>query len=287
MTYQKPDQALINYDVYQWGRLNQIYRGPPINLDQPYVACLGAAQTFGRYAEQPFPALLGKAMNMPCANFGTGGAGPGFFLRDSMVLEAASNAEVCVIQVMSARSLSNRMFQVKPKRNAQIKAVSKALSDLFPHMDFETFTYAHNMLNQISADDPDKFLEVEQELKSAWVARTRMMLDAIHTRKILLWFSERHPDETMRHRPNKEMLKYPHYVDQPMIDQIAGSVDEVVYCITSDGLPQSLLVEGEPVLQTPFGMPIRENRYYPSPQMHEKAASMLAAPIARLLAEGD
>ena len=81
MTYQKPDQALINYDVYQWGRLNQIYRGPQVSLDQPYVACLGAAQTFGRYAERPFPAVLGDVLNMPCANFGTGGAGPGFFLR--------------------------------------------------------------------------------------------------------------------------------------------------------------------------------------------------------------
>lgn len=285
MTYQKPDQALINYDVYQWGRLNQIYRGPLIDFDKPYVACLGAAQTFGRYAERPFPALLGDALTMPCANFGTGGAGPGFFLRDSMVLEAASNAEVCVVQVMSARSLSNRMFQVKPKRNAQIKAVSRALSDLFPHMDFETFTYAHNMLNQISADDPDKFLEVEQELKAAWVARTRLMLDAIHTRKVLLWFSERHPDETTRHRPNKDMLKYPHYVDQKMINQISSSVDEVVYCVSSDGLPQSLLVEGEPVLQTPFGMPIRENRYYPSPEMHQSAADLLQDPIRRLLAK--
>lgn len=285
MTYQKPDKALINYDVYQWGRLKQIYRGPPIEFDKPYVACLGAAQTFGRYADHPFPTLLGQALDMPCANFGTGGAGPGFFLRDSMVLEAASNAEVCVVQVMSARSLSNRMFQVKPKRNAQIKAVSRALSDLFPHMDFETFTYAHNMLNQISADDPAKFLEVEQELKSAWVARTRLMLDAIHTRKILFWFSERRPDETTRHRPDKGMLKYPHYVDQEMINQISSSVDEVVYCVSSDGLPQSLLVEGEPVLQTPFGMPITENRYYPSPEMHQSAADLLRDPVRRLLAK--
>ncbi|MGB0853327.1 MAG: DUF6473 family protein [Pikeienuella sp.] len=283
MTYQKPDQALINYDVYQWGRLKQIYRGPQISFEQPYVACLGAAQTFGRYAKHPFPTLLGQALNMPCANFGTGGAGPGFFLRDSMVLEAASNAEVCIVQVMSARSLSNRMFQVKPKRNAQIKAVSNALSSLFPHMDFETFTYAHNMLNQISADDPEKFLAVERELKSAWVARTRLMLEAIHTKKILLWFSERQPDENMRHRPNKDMLKYPHYVDQAMIDEIAPSVDQIVYCVSSAGLPQSLLVKGDPVLQTPFGMPIRENRYYPSPEMHQLAADLLKSPISAML----
>jgi hypothetical protein len=283
MTYQKPDKAFINYDVYKWGRLSQIYRGPKPNLDQPYIACLGAAQTFGRYATHPWPSMLEQALKTPCANFGTGGAGPGFFLRDSMVLEAASSAEVCVIQVMSARSLSNRLFQVKPKRNAQIKAVSKALSDLFPHVDFETFSYAHNMLNKISEQDPQKFLEVETELKTAWVARTRLLLESIHTKKILLWFSERAPDETTRHRPNKSMLKYPHYVDQEMLDAVAPFVDKIVYCTSSDGLPQSLLVDGEPVLQSPFGMPIRENRYYPSPAMHQQAAEALARPIYDLL----
>lgn len=282
MTYQKPDRAFINYNVHRWGRLNQIYRGPPPRLEAPYHICLGAAQTFGRYCAAPFPSLLSERLGRECVNFGTGGAGPGFFLRDSAVLEAASNAEVCVIQVMSARSLSNRLFQVKPKRNAQIQAVSKALEDLFPHVDFETFSYAHNMLNSIASEDAEKFLEVENELRTAWVARTRLLLDSIHTKKVLFWFSEREPDETMRHRPNKPMLKYPHYVDQAMMNAVAPCVDEVVYCVTSEGLPQSLLRAGEPVLQSPFGMPITENRYYPSPAMHEAAANALAPVIQRL-----
>ncbi|MEM7270094.1 MAG: DUF6473 family protein [Pseudomonadota bacterium] len=283
MTYQKPDRAFINYQAYKWGRLGQIYRGPKPDFDQPYIACIGAAQTFGRYVDHPFASLLKAGLGMEVANLGTGGAGPGFFLRDSMALEAASSAEVCVIQVMSARSLSNRLFQVKPKRNAQLKAVSKALSDLFPHVDFETFSYAHNMLNQIAEEDPSKFIEVEKELKTAWVARTRLLLESIHTKKILFWFSERAPNEETRHRANKAMLKYPHYVDQAMLDAVTPFVDKVVYCISSEGLPQSLLVDGEPVLQSPFGMPVRENRYYPSPEMHVQAAEALARPVYDLL----
>ncbi|MEM8755189.1 MAG: DUF6473 family protein, partial [Pseudomonadota bacterium] len=102
MSYQKPDQAFINYNVYQWGRLQQYYRGPRPNLDEPYVACLGGAQTFGRYTREPYPAILAEKLGMEVANFGAGGAGPGFFLRDSMVMEAASAAEVCIVQVMSA-----------------------------------------------------------------------------------------------------------------------------------------------------------------------------------------
>lgn len=283
MTYQKPDRAFIDYQVYKWGQLEQIYRGPKPDLTKPYIACLGAAQTFGRYAPTPFPTLLQDRLGTTVANFGTGGAGPGFFLRDSTALEAASNSEVCVIQVMSARSISNRLFRVKPKRNAQIKAVSKALEDLFPHVDFETFTYAHNMLNQISEADPDKFTEVEAELKKAWVARTRMLLQSITTRKILFWFSERAPDDTTQHRDGKMMLKYPQFITQGMIDAVRKDVDEVVYCSGAKGLPQSLLVDGKPVLETPFGIPVTENRYYPSPEMHESAAAALQEPITALL----
>ncbi|MDG1971221.1 MAG: DUF6473 family protein [Paracoccaceae bacterium] len=283
MTYQKPDKAFIDYDTYNWGRLNQVYRGPKPDFDQPYIACLGAAQTFGRYVNNPFPAQLADMLGVPVANLGTAGAGPGFFLRDSMALEAASNAELCVIQVMSARSLSNRMFQVRPKKNAQLSAVSKALSDLFPHVDFETFSYAHNMLNQIAEEDPAKFIEVERELKTAWDARTRLMLESIHTKKILFWFSERAPNEEPRNNDKTSMLKYPHYVDQAMLDAVTPFVDKVVYCISNEGMPQSLLIDGEAVLQSPFGMPVTEIRYYPSPEMHQQAAEVLARPVYDLL----
>ena len=282
--YQRPDQAFIDYDGYVWGRLSQVYRGPKPDLTKPYIACIGGAQTFGRYVNSPFPTLLGEALGRQVANFGTANAGPGFFLRDSEVLEAASAADLCVVQAMGARSLSNRLFKVKLARNAQIEAVSKALEDLFPHVDFETFTYAHNMLNQIAEDDPEKFLAVETELKTAWVARTRVLLQSIQTKRVLLWFSERWPNEGPQSTAERPALKYPQFVDQEMLDAVAPLADEVVYCVTSAGMPQNLTKGGQPVLQTPFGMPVTENRYYPSPEMHQAAAEALAAPVAALIA---
>ncbi|QIE54663.1 hypothetical protein G5B40_03930 [Pikeienuella piscinae] len=282
--YQKPDQALIDYKGYKWGRLNQVYRGPKPDLSRPYIACIGAAQTFGRYVERPFPALLAEELDIQVANFGAASAGPGFFLRDAAVIEAASSAELCVIQVMSARSLSNRLFKVQLSRNAQIEAVSKSLEALFPHIDFETFTYAHNMLNQIAEEDPDKFVAVEAELKAAWVARTRVLLQSIQTRRVLFWFSERETDEEVSGGAAGQALKYPQFVDQEMMDAVAPLVDRVVRCVTSTGMPQSLLRDGEAVLHTPFGLPVSENRYYPSPEMHAEAAKALTQPIRELLA---
>lgn len=281
--YQKPDRPFIDYQGYHWGRLNQIYRGPQPDLAQPYIACLGGAQTFGRYVERPFPQLLSEALNLQVANFGTASAGPGFFLRDSQVTEAASQADICVVQVMSARSLSNRLFKVELSRNEEIEAVTRALESLFPHVDFETFTYAHNMLNQLAEDDPESFIAVEAEMKAAWVARTRVLLETIQTKRILFWFSERKPDEDAPADARQPMLKYPQFVDQDMIDAVAPLADRVVTCVTSAGIPQSLMKNGAPVLQTPFGMPVSENRYYPSPEMHEDAARALAGPIQELL----
>ncbi|MEX2520704.1 MAG: DUF6473 family protein [Paracoccaceae bacterium] len=285
--YQKPDQALIDYGSYKWGRLDQLYRGPRPDLSAPYIACLGGAQTFGRYVRSPFPALLESSMARPVANFGTANAGPGFFLRDAAVIEAASGADLCVAQVMSARSLSNRLFKVHVSRNAQIEAVSKALEELFPHVDFETFNYAHNMLNQIADNDPESFLAVEAEMKAAWVARTRSLLQSIQTRRILFWFSERGPDEAPLVATDQPELKYPQFVDQQMIDAVAPLADAVIYCVTSAGMPQSLLRDGEAVLQTPFGMPVSENRYYPSPEMHVEAAKTLLPAIRALLASSE
>lgn len=285
--YQKPDRPFIDYKGYHWGRLNQIYRGPQPDLASPYIACLGSAQTFGRYVEQPFPQLLAETLDMQVANFGTASAGPGFFLRDSLVTEAASKAAVCVIQVMSARSLSNRLFRVELSRNEEIEAVTRALQSLFPHVDFETFTYAHNMLNQLVEDDPESFLAVEAEMKAAWVARTRVLLETVQTKRILFWFSERDPDEEAPTDAEHAMLKYPQFVDKDMIDAVAPLADKVVTCVTSAGIPQSLMKDGEAVLHTPFGMPISENRYYPSPEMHRDACAALAEPVLELMRSGE
>ncbi len=280
MSYQKPDEAYINYHAYRWGRLQQIFRGPAPDLSRPYVACLGAAQTFGRYVQAPYPTLISRALGIEVANFGAGGAGPGLFLRDSALVEAASNAKVCIIQVMSARSLSNRLFRVKVNRNAQIDAVSKALEELFPHVDFDTFTYAHNMLNKMAETDPDKFLDVEEEMRAAWTARTRTLLQSIDAPKVLFWFSERSPEEQVDEDTGQPELKYPQFVDREMIEAVSPFADAYVECVSSAGLPQSLMVRGEPVLQTPYGAPVTENRYYPSPEMHALAARMLAPVVS-------
>ena len=69
----------------------------------------GAAQTFGRFVERPFPTLLAERLGLPALNLGAGGAGPRHFDRPEY-LDALNRAEAVVLQVLSGRSASCSLF---------------------------------------------------------------------------------------------------------------------------------------------------------------------------------
>ncbi len=84
-------------------------RGPAAHLDQPFLAFIGGAQTFGRFAHAPFPALLGARLGLQVLNLSVGGAGPRYFDTPRHV-NILNRAEAVVVQVLSGRSASNSLF---------------------------------------------------------------------------------------------------------------------------------------------------------------------------------
>ena len=286
MAQARSDSAHFRYRSYKWGRLGQIFRGPKPDLTRPYVACIGSGQTFGRYAFEPYPQILETRLQTQVANFGVCGAGPGLFLRDSMILEAASNADLCVVQAMSARALSNRLFKVKPESNAQIKGVAEQLRSLFPTIDFDGFTHTKQLIDHLAHADPVRFGDVLEELKTAWTARMKLLLDSIQSKTILLWLSTREPG---RDAPGVALgdLPFPHFVDEAMFNSVAAHADFAIKCVSDEGLPQTLLVDGEAVFEKPDGTPMLENALYPSPEMHQAAARALEPKIRSMLRIAD
>src|SRR5579875_548468 len=89
--YQAPDWWVVDYALYSLPDLpSDLVPGLPLRLRGPapgelgrggYIACVGAAQTFGRFCEEPFPALLSRDLGIPTLNLGFGGAEPQLFLR--------------------------------------------------------------------------------------------------------------------------------------------------------------------------------------------------------------
>ena len=276
------DDPLFDYKAYRFGRAQQIFRGPQPDLRGPYIASLGAAHTFGRYSDRPFPVLLGEAVSMPSLNLGTDGAGPGFFLSDPEVRQAACDAKLCVVQVMSASTVSNRMYTVRPRKNVRIQKVSDLLYGIFPEVDFSRFAFVRPMLTHLNQVDPDRFKLVVNEMKNAWIGRTQTLLTSLHAKTLLFWFSQRAPDDPPTD-PGDPAGDYPAFVDKAMVDTVAGSADAYVECVTDVGLPQDLTVDGRTVLYRPSGAPIEQNREFPSPEMHQAASEALMPEVRRLL----
>lgn len=284
MSEQNPDDALFDYKVYRFGRSRQLFRGPQPNLRGSYLSFIGASHTFGRYADRPFASVLEEKLGTTALNLGTEGAGPGFFLGDPEVLRVASDAEVCVVEAMSAMALSNRMFTVRPRRNIRLHAVSDLLRGIFPDVEFERFSFVRPMLAALREQDETRYRLVLNEMRNAWIGRMQSLINAIETKTILLWFAQRAPEDVSDHPDDPDMQSYPEFVDRAMLESVAQVADGYVEVTSQAGMPQDLTVDGRPVLFRPSGEPINANRQYPSPEMHTQAAEMLIPEIARLRA---
>ena len=279
MTMDTIDRTTIDYQNYRFGRSRQRFRGPKPNLSKPYVAFIGGSETYGRFVSEPYPQLVQEQIDLTCANWGTPGAGPSFFLKDPAVLEACSAAQVCVISVMGAVSMSNRLYSVFKRRNARLRSTSEMLEALYPKMDFSEFRFAHNMLHRMYRSNPDNFRVVEMEIQQAWVARMRELMEDIETARVLVWMSTRSPDEGCSPDQRESFVTPPAFVTREMLEKVAPMADMVVEYVPGAEAAAEIAGGGvsdenqvaEPVLR------------YPGQMMHRQLADILAEPIKNVL----
>ena len=285
--YQKADAGFIDYRQYRFGSSKVLVRGPEEPIAKPYIVCLGAAQTFGRFVEQPFPRLLQERLGVRCVNLGAAGGGPDLFLADEEILALCAGAEACVLQVMSGRSINNGYYRVEKRRNAIVASVSPDLRDVAQAMRQERRKLsAHDFLQKVKQQkDPDLAQRVFDEVRRAWIEAYARLLKDIRTHRVLFWFSERPPESREKYTHGGALMKFPQLVDKGMIEAVRLHADDYVECASSDGMPQSLLRNGAPVLFTENGLPRAKNPYYPSPEMHASAAEALAAPLRKVLGD--
>jgi len=174
-------------DLYRFGRSKQIFRGPKPDLGNPYISFIGGSEPFGKFVLEPYPKLVENRIGTTCVNLGTPGAGPGFFLKDPVVLETCSRASRCIVQVMDVAPLSNRMYEVYPRRNMRLRCVSGVLRSLYPQVDFSGFRYVSAMIRKLKTVDCDAYQVVLAEQRAAWLARMLELMQDIETAKTLLW----------------------------------------------------------------------------------------------------
>ena len=298
--YARRDRRVIDYQMYPLAETGLSFRGPrPQDLSTgKYFACLGAAQTFGCFCSLPYPAILRDQLGLEALNLGYGGAGPGFFLKHEALLDYANRARFVILQVMSARSESNSLFDaaglefLTRRSDGQRLGADAAYGDLLRSRAAFSVRLGNRELF-LFLRLPTDIREVLTETRHNWQTNYLRLLDRIQVPTILFYFSKRKIDYRERlHSVNALLGEFPQLVNAAMIEHLRSHAGHFAECVSQQGSPQPLIdrYTGEPTTvdlsddRPDFRGIWRKNLYYPSPEMHQDAAAALEPVCRRILA---
>lgn len=260
----------------RYGNSRLFFRAPKRNLSGRYHAFIGGTETFGKYIDHPFPALVEAAVGRTCVNFGVVNAGVDVFVNDPTIMAACATADITVIQMMGADKLSNRFYKVHPRRNDRFLAASTTLSALYPDIDFSDFNFTRHLLGALYTRSADKFEIVRTELQMAWLARMRAILEKVGHRVLLLWLSVEALDDRPWNQREHPFRIEPMFVTRTMVEQLRDRVLDVVEARPS--------LEAQERGTEGMNFPAREADIaaeLPGIGAHEEAALLLAETVGR------
>ena len=270
MTLNDHSEAVIDYKLWRHGASRLAFRGPAQRLDEPYVAIVGGSETFGKFVEYPFVDLLRAEIGMPVVNLGVMHAGLSLIVDDPTILDIASKAQMTIVQVLGATNMSNRFYSVHPRRNDRFVSASKRMQALFPDVDFTDFNFTGHLLTALENAGHPAFDDLVTELKAAWVQRMHSILGSLHGERLLLWMSERRPEEPSC----ADYVTDPLFVDRDMLEALSPSIGGIVEVVANkssrgEGLSGKLYQSSEE--QAAAAMP--------GPEFHRQTAAALTRTI--------
>ena len=282
--YQRRDTEVADYKIWKLWTPDAGFalRGPRPKSLSPGSFCtsIGAAFTFGRFVQKPYPALLGEALGLESLNLGFAGIGPMFFNypKNKILLDLINRSKFVTISVMSGRSQSNSLFQSEEYSQVQYRLAN---GQVVPA------DFAYQQL--LEKADEAAIAAIVAETRERYLEQFIQMLEHIEVPKVLLWFSRRSPDYTESYESTLKLFgSFPHLINRSMMDTLRPYCDAYVECVSSTGLPQPLLsrhtqqpisivrprtYENGRVQLTPSQ--ISQNGYYPSPEMHQAVTQQL------------
>ena len=226
MSFDSTGLNRIDYELCQYEGSRARFRGPKTDIDQRYIAFLGATETFGKFVEDPFPKLLAELLPAQPLNLGMINGGVDAILGDASVMDMAKNAEVRIVQVVGALNQTNHYFKVRPRRNDRFVAPREPLKRMFPEIDFAEFHFTKAMLKALHSCSDKRFRMLCDELQKTWMSSMLELLDQLGDKTILLWFSSIRPPANAVRDPRDPML-----IDEQMIAQLKSKAAAYVECV--------------------------------------------------------
>lgn len=206
------------------------------------MACIGGTETYGRFVSDPFPALLERRLGGACVNFGSINSGLDSILNDPELMRLACGAEACVVQLPGAQNLSNRLYRVHPRRNDRFLEASKLLTALYDEVDFTEFHFNKHLLTRLQDLSQGRFEIVREELRQAWMARMRTLVEAIDGQVLLLWLRYAPPEDGETPLGDEPLMVTP-----DMVNSLRGAVASIIE------LPVKMAGESEELGDMIFG----------------------------------
>jgi hypothetical protein len=280
--YELRDHEIVDYQYWELPGSGIQFRGPAVDLDDParYFVCAGAAQTFGCFVHSPYPAILQERLGTRTVNLGLGSATPRVFANENL-LEVINGGSLLVLQVMAARQQSNsRLDQLG--------------TDLVHDRRYDDDIPAHLAWQRILDEERANLDRYIEESQRSWITDYERLLEQIQVPVVLFYFSvkDKGSDPPRDAADANALLEpFPQLVEATSIDTIAARCTAYVECTSTrnHGHPLRSRFTGEQVevdntvLDPRMRVRWKRNWYYPSPEMHEDAASTLLPVLTTIL----
>lgn len=229
MAFAYAGAGALDYFPCRYGGSRLVFRGPPRDLSLPYVVALGGTETYGRFIPRPWPDLVEGAGGWRMVNLGQSNAGPDVWLSDPAAMRVIAGARKAVVQVTGAVNLSNRHYQVHPRRNDRFLRAHPPLTALFPEVDFTHFHFTHHLLATLRQVSQGRYDRLAAELQATWVQRMRQLIGQMRVPVTLLWMAETPPPDRGQAGPAEPCL-----VTQSMLDALSQLVAARVEVVFTD-----------------------------------------------------
>jgi len=290
--YQNRDTEIVDYQLWKlWtSKAGFTVRGPrPSHLiPGEFCTSLGAAYTFGRFAANPYPQLLGEALGMASLNLGFSGVGPSFYTdeQNSSLIALVNRSKFVTIAIFSGRSQENSRFVTTHYSQEQYILGDGSVVPA---------DFAYQQL--LDTADKQTIVDLVAETRARYVEEFSKLLSLITVPKILLWFSKRSPDYQESYDSLFNLFSsFPHLVNRAMVSELCPLCDAYVEQVSSTGLPQPLMsrtthqptviVRNRDYQNGKIKLKdsrLTHNRYYASPEMHQAVANSLLTTCKRFV----